>query len=954
LRQKAAMVWRFVVEAPYLTEGSPTCDATALVDLWPHQRHVVEEAAAAWPEGRLLCDEVGMGKTIEAILVLRRLMAGRGVRRALLLLPAGLLRQWQGELREKGGMMVPRLDGPTTLVWPDDRVERIEGLSEALRQDVLLMSRETARTEGNLQVLLATEPWDLVLLDEAHAARRRKQEEGEFNGATLLLDVLRQLQLRGRTKGILLLSATPMQTHPWEPWDLLAVLGEGGAWLADFDNVRTFYRAISAVGHGSCEPETAKRAATLIVSDTNFPSLGDSDERPTELEKVANVLRFAPPTKRAAMAAWMRQGSPLARRMHRNTRNTLREYYRLGLLSSPPSGRDVLDIIYDLPERAERDVYDAVGRYIERRFQELEHEKPGKGFVMTIYRRRASSSPLALERSLERRRDGLLRVADRRAYDVDLTGRDVPEAIDAEDLPEGDGAGRVSQALPSDPVIARKELVEVDDVLTTLRSLHGRDTKRERFFDVLRQVSSDGRSVLVFTEYTDTMEYLRDSLVDHYGTSLGCYSGDGGKLWTGTEWNTVTKSVITDALRAAALKVLLCTDAASEGLNLQAAGALINYDLPWNPSRVEQRIGRIDRIGQRYPKLTIVNLYLKDSVDDKVYRALRTRCGLFEHFVGAMQPVLSRARKMLTGQEPLDLAELAQAASASKDDPLQQGTYVENTPFDKPVEAPPLSRSDLEMALHYLSNDIGYLVKQNAKTGAWIVQGPEYPKVILGQRPEILEADHAIEPLSPLSPRLRRLVEGLLRPGERLPLVVESVRKDGFRCTEALWLGEGTTTRITRFVQLQNLVESWNGDYPDPSSWQQAVASARRHCQNEIATMERQAQLRCEAGLARQRDSARLRLLQELGRFLACQDGGPSDLNGAFHRGMLRDVAGAQRLKRCFERLGSYPNWDAELCRRLEEFVADLSDNQRKARLLGKELDAALDDPRWAVATSTS
>src|SRR5467141_2841865 len=98
----------------------------------------------------------------------------------------------------------------------------------------------------------------------------------------------------------------------------------------------------------------------------------------------------------------------------------------------------------------------------------------------------------------------------------------------------------------------------------------------------------------------------------------------------------------------------LCTDAASEGLNLQAAGALINFDLPWNPSKIEQRIDRIDRIGQALGVLPIVNLYLKDSVDQRVYRALAERCGLFERYVGPMQPVLSRAMRMLAGREHID------------------------------------------------------------------------------------------------------------------------------------------------------------------------------------------------------------------------------------------------------------------------------------------------------------
>ena len=103
-RREAWMRWRFALEAPWFPDGGRNSDAMAPgIALWPHQIRVVDECAAAWPAGRLLCDEVGMGKTVEAIMILRRLLAGRGARRALLLVPAGILRQWQEELREKGG-----------------------------------------------------------------------------------------------------------------------------------------------------------------------------------------------------------------------------------------------------------------------------------------------------------------------------------------------------------------------------------------------------------------------------------------------------------------------------------------------------------------------------------------------------------------------------------------------------------------------------------------------------------------------------------------------------------------------------------------------------------------------------------------------------------------------------------------------------------------------------------
>lgn len=949
-RQKAAMIWRFVVEAPYLPNGDSACDATAMVDLWPHQRGVVQETVEAWPEGRLLCDEVGMGKTIEAILILRRLMAGRGVRRALILVPAGLLKQWQSELREKGGMVFPRLEGTTTLFWPDDRAERVSGLPEALERDVLLMSRETARTENNLPLLLAASPWDLVVLDESHAARRRKQEEGEYNSGTLLLTLLRQLQLRRRTRGFLLLSATPMQTHPWEPWDLLSVLGEGGAWLAEFAAIRDFYEAIPAVRSGRCQLQTAQRAAALIASDPGFPPGPDGSGPNVGSNAIAKLLTFASPNQRSSFAEWLRDGSPLARRMHRNTRVTLRRYFEMGLLPNAPPGRAVDDVVFDYEGHAERDVYDAVSRYINRRFDELESEKPGKGFVMTIYRRRASSSPLALEQSLERRRKNLRLVAESRAYDPDLEIEEDLDLADLDDLGEFEERGRVPSGLPSDPGIARAEMLEVERVLSDLRSLGGRDTKRDRFFDALRRVTADGRPVLIFTEYTDTLKYLRDSLVSHYGSSLACYSGDGGQVWDGDVWRHVTKDKITSSLQRGELRVLACTDAASEGLNLQAAGAVINYDLPWNPSKIEQRIGRVDRIGQRLDEVLVVNFFLKDSVDDKVYRTLRTRCGLFEHFVGAMQPVLARARRMLLGREPQDVSALRADADRIEEEPLSSETYLESpVRGDAAVEAA-ATRVQVELALSYLGPQVDVRVQSDFETSRHRVSATSMPGVVFGSAVETLERDRSVLPLSPFNERLRELTERLSRPGERLPLVIASYQKAGFRSSAAYWVDAGESSPVESFADLQRRIEVWDGDPADPEQWLRVERVARSEAEKRVRREEERAAQRERLGLERQLAAARLRLQRELGRYLACLGEGTSDLNQVLHRHMSRDIASAERLRKCLDRLGSYPNWELPLFCELDIFAEQLSENQKRARLLGKELDAALEDPRWLAA----
>jgi hypothetical protein len=119
---------------------------------------------------------------------------------------------------------------------------------------------------------------------------------------------------------------------------------------------------------------------------------------------------------------------------------------------------------------------------------------------------------------------------------------------------------------------------------------------------------------------------------------------------TDGKWRTISRNDVKRRFQDGDADVLLCTDTAAEGLNFQFCGALINYDMPWNPMRVEQRIGRIDRLGQRYPNIRIVNLHYADTVEADVYRALRLRIGLFENVVGKLQPILARLPTLIGGR----------------------------------------------------------------------------------------------------------------------------------------------------------------------------------------------------------------------------------------------------------------------------------------------------------------
>ena len=213
----------------------------------------------------------------------------------------------------------------------------------------------------------------------------------------------------------------------------------------------------------------------------------------------------------------------------------------------------------------------------------------------------------------------------------------------------------------------REELEEerlyLQDYITALDQV-AVDSKFDAFQHRLAAVVAEGHRVIVFTQYLDTLDFIRNQLVARYGDRMACYSGRGGEIWDPVvnAWRVVDKAEIkarSQREHPHAMQILLGTDAASEGLNLQQFSALINYDLPWNPMRVEQRIGRIDRIGQEAPMVKILNLYMQGTIEEDAYYTLRHRIGAFEEVIGPLQPILAEMprifRRLARGE--IELAE---------------------------------------------------------------------------------------------------------------------------------------------------------------------------------------------------------------------------------------------------------------------------------------------------------
>jgi hypothetical protein len=947
-RQRAAMVWRWMAEAPYMEFGGEVCDTTAMVQMWPHQRHVVSETSEAWPEGRLLCDEVGMGKTLEAILVLRRLLAGRGVRRALILVPAGLTRQWQSELREKGGIVVPRLEGED-LVWPDKREQKRVGLAKALEQPLLLISRETARTPANLEALLNAPLWDIVVLDEAHAARRASTGEGDFNSANLLLGMIRELQVRGQARSFLFLSATPMQTMPWEPWDMLQPLGEGGPWIAEFADIEKYYEGIVQTESGEITEDLALHCASMVACDPTFPPHAKHPEW-AEPNKLVDAMLYGEDATRAEIGHWLRKGSPLARRLHRNTRSTLRAYHRLDLLDRPPAARRVNDGEWDFRDDRERDVYRAVETYIDQRWAAMEDEKKGKGFVMTIYKRRAASSLAALRRSLQRRLDLVERYIASLAAD-DPTRFDLPEDFDAADLPE-DLQKELPSSAPSTMKEATDERGQLQRFIRELEELGGQDSKLRAFVEVLDTITSDGRPCLVFTEYTDTMAYLRDQLLPRYSSAktLATYSGEGGAWYDGIAWVHLTKDEVTRKLRAGELQMVICTDAASEGLNLQAAAALVNYDLPWNPSKVEQRIGRIDRIGQEQTEIRIVNMFLRNSVDDLVYRRLRLRCGMFEHFVGRMQPVLSAAKKLLLSHSS-DVSQLEAAILSADKNVLSKETYVDEEAVPSAAPRQRLTANAMVSALEMLREVKGATLSLSHDGGSCSLVLPAMKRVRLGLTDRALEHDLELIPLNPSNKTMRDVADSLGKAMEGLPLVLGSVERGAFRASSAYWIAGGQEVNVESADQLIALVTEWDGSAVHPVTRHTVRQAASALAEARVMGMEEAARQRSAERDERQKRAAGFRLSLAIARTLAAQNDS-SSLQGIHNRMfelMDRQGSAGEILKQAYEKLGTYPTLPAHHGPRVAEYIERLTKAKRDGAASLTMVVAALADPRWRL-----
>ena len=555
----------------------------AAVDLNPHQ---IEAALFALQsplsKGVILADEVGLGKTIEAGIVLCQCWAERK-RRLLVICPASIRKQWALELGEKFNLPAVVLDAKGY------REVLKAGRSPLNEKAVIVMSFNFA---NKIREELKAIAWDIVVIDEAHKLRNAYRPSNKVGrGIRWATEDCRKL----------LLTATPLQNSLLELYGLSSLLDEH--LFGDVNSFRSQY-----TGAGSNLEALRQRLSTFC--------------KRTLRNQVTEYIRYT-------------ERRPLTRPFR--------------------------------PTDDEHALYEAVSAFLQREHSyALPHRQ--RHLTALILRKLLASSSEAIAATLDTLRERLVDLRDQQAAsDPEFTeklieGEDIDDDLLDEILAEDEEGEKPAEPTTIDRHKLKEEIAALDQLSRWAHSI-GIDTKTRTLLSALeigfeRMAEIGGKQkALIFTESRRTQEYLKTFLESHgYMGKVVLFNGTNGgpaataiyDQWVaanqGTGRSTGSRAV---DVRTALIEhfrgegtILIATEAASEGVNLQFCSLVINYDLPWNPQRIEQRIGRCHRYGQKHDVVVINFLNERNAADQRVLELLSEKFKLFSGVFGASDDVL--------------------------------------------------------------------------------------------------------------------------------------------------------------------------------------------------------------------------------------------------------------------------------------------------------------------------
>lgn len=559
---------------------------TSAIDPLPHQRIAVYEHMRSQPRLRfLLADDAGAGKTIMSGLYIREMLARRLIHRILIVPPAGLVGNWERELRTLFGLHFQIISG-TDVRNGNPFTEENSNLI-IISIDTLAGDRAFSRLQES-----SVQPYDLVIFDEAHKLSADREPDfhvrktDRYRLAEALAGVrsdharpeeINRWRLSWAVQHVILLTATPHMGKDF-PYYCLWRLLEPEA-LATFDAFNVY-------------PADA-RARHFI--------------RRTKEE----MVRF--------------DGSPIY----------------------PTRISDTLSYELSQGKVSEQALYDLATGYIEYYYNRSRIlNRSAARLAMSIFQRRLASSTWALKCSLERRLGKLQSLIDdirsgkitpqqlqlrQRTLDHDIHDPLDESTADEENVPdEGTLDGKEEHEASEDQALAgvvatslaelEAESIQVSDLLDLAIQVYeqGHESKFEKLLEVIRDPRFKDEKLIIFTEHRDTLTFLVRRL-----EGMG-YTGQIVQIHGGMDYQQREEAVATfkKPIEEGGAKYLIATDAAGEGINLQVCWLMVNYDIPWNPARLEQRMGRIHRYGQKHDPVIILNLVAGKTREGRVMRTL--------------------------------------------------------------------------------------------------------------------------------------------------------------------------------------------------------------------------------------------------------------------------------------------------------------------------------------------
>lgn len=597
--------------------------------LWEHQKYFVDRVFHDHKENHgaryILADQVGLGKTIQ-LAMSAQLMALYGDKPILIIVPKTLTWQWQDEMNVL-------LDMPSAVwngrCWVDEEGHEYvgQGIKKCPRR-VGLISQGLVVAKSDVVYELLERDYECIIVDEAHRARRKNLGDGKEDHSpdpNNLYEFLLEASLK--TKSMLLATATPIQMYPIELWDLMNILSQKndsvlgsqashwrkrtmiqkslnlimGKETIDFFDLENWEWIRNPFPPGY-EHRIIKIMRQKINMDDNDFVYRKSyiDLSKPEQQRIENLLsegfyeRYNPYIRHVIR----RERKYLEETINPDTQEPYLQKIEVELFGEEDEDALVLNTYL-------REAYN----YAEEFCRELSRRNSGAGFLKTLLLKRIGSSIEA------GRNTGNKMLNEWKTY--------LGKSLEEEDFKDEKDLDKISNIKD----LTKAETDLLSKYVKVLESTKAVDPKYEKTVELLREENWIKRGTIIFSQYYDTSRWIAKNLSLEFPEEIvGIYAGGiKSGLFKNGEFKAMDKEIIKSKVKSREIKILIGTDAASEGLNLQTLGSLINIDLPWNPTRLEQRKGRIQRIGQEYDSIYIYNMRYKDSIEDKVHKRLSER-----------------------------------------------------------------------------------------------------------------------------------------------------------------------------------------------------------------------------------------------------------------------------------------------------------------------------------------